>query len=69
MPKEEDLVFDRERLLAVIDEQLEQVDLPKILEKGHLLKQKSIVDLQALVQEGQLTYEELVAYYLYRIRN
>ncbi|MEW4354419.1 amidase family protein [Streptococcus pneumoniae] len=68
LPTEEKIAFGKEELIAAIDAQLASVELDKVLSKTPLMAQKSMAELQAGIERGDFTYEELTAYYLFRIR-
>lgn len=56
-------------VLKIIDSQLETVDLNFIEKKKNLIFEKSLEEIQASVKSGDLTYEEITAFYLYRIKH
>ena len=60
--------FHSEELIATIDKQLIDLDETTLLEKESLILEKSIPELQGLVKDKKLTYEELTAIYLLRIK-
>ncbi len=66
--KEERIAFGNEEIIAVIDKQLEDVDLETVRAKSDLMMNKSIADIQAAIKRGDYTYEELTAYYLLNIK-
>lgn len=67
--KEERFAFGNERIIRTIDRQLEGIDRAHILSLTPLLYQKTVHELRALLDSGQIAYVDLVAYYLLRIRD
>lgn len=69
-PGEEWISHQNEEIITRIDLQLEGIDIERIvLEKENLVIEKSITEIQQEIGQGELTYEELTAICLYRIRN
>lgn len=69
MPKgEERISYNKEQQTAQIDKQLAGLDLDKIRAKENLIMEKSIEEIQSAIIQGKLSYEELTAFYLDRIR-
>ena len=66
--QEERIAYDKDKQVALIDSQLAGMDLEKIRAKKDLIMEKSIEDLHAAISKGELTYEELTAFYLDRIK-
>lgn len=67
--KEERLAFGNDEVIRMIDFQLKGVDRQSVLEKTPLLYQKTVGELRELLSNREITHEELVAYYLLRIRD
>lgn len=59
----------RDHLIHTIDRQLEDVDLRRVCARAPKLAQAGLEHILNLVNQGQVTSEDLVAYYLLRIRN
>lgn len=66
--QEEYISYDKDRQIKLIDEQLKGLDIEKIRAKAHLIMEKSIAEIKASIAEGKLSYEELTAFYLDRIK-
>lgn len=66
--KEERIAYDKEKRIQQIDKQLLGIDLTSLRAKSALIMEKSIDDLQMAIRTGKLSYEELTAFYLDRIR-
>ena len=66
--QEERISYDQDQQVALIDSQLAGIDLEKVRAKKDLIMEKSIEDLHAAISRGDLTYEELTAFYLNRIK-
>lgn len=66
--QEERISYDKDQQVALIDSQLAGIDLEKVRVKKDLIMEKSIEDLHAAISRGDLTYEELTAFYLDRIK-
>lgn len=68
-PGEEWLAYNSGKITADIDRQLEDLDIDTLIsEKESLVLEKNIDELQQAVGQGKLTYEELAAICLYRIK-
>lgn len=68
-PGEEWISYGNEEIIASIDRQLEGMDIERLVaEKEGYVLEKSIADIQQSVAQGVLTYEELTAVCLYRIK-
>ena len=68
-PGEEWISWDNEDLLTSIDRQLEGMDMERLeAEKEQYVLEKSLDELQQSVMDSELTYEELTALCLYRIK-
>lgn len=68
-PWEEWIAYGNDAIIEAIDRQLDGLDMEKLIsEKEGLVLEKNIRQLQASVRSGELTYEELTAIYLYRIK-
>lgn len=68
-PGEEWISYRREEVIAGIDKQLLGIDMEKMIrEKEAYVVEKSIEELQQEVRQGLLTYEEITAVCLYRIK-
>jgi len=59
---------NNEEVIAIIDKQLDGINIENILKKKHLILEKNVEELQNSIKSGELTYEELTAFYLYRIK-
>lgn len=66
--KQESIQYNQEKVVKMIDSQLKGIDIEKIRVKAKLIEEKSVRNLQELVNKGDLTYEELTAYYLDKIK-
>ena len=66
--QEERISYDKDQQVALIDSQLAGIDLEKVRAKKDLIMEKPIEDLHAAISKGDLTYEELTAFYLDRIK-
>ena len=66
--QEERISYDKDQQVALIDSQLAGIDLEKVRAKKDLIMEKSIEDLHAAISRDDLTYEELTAFYLDRIK-
>ena len=68
--QEERISYDKDQTgrLRSFDSQLAGIDLEKVRAKKDLIMEKSIEDLHAAISRGDLTYEELTAFYLNRIK-
>lgn len=66
--KEERIAYDKEKRIQQIDKQLLGIDLESVRAKSAFIMEKSIDDLQIAIRTGKLSYEELTAFYLDRIR-
>ncbi|MCB6287523.1 hypothetical protein LI154_18445 [[Clostridium] scindens] len=68
-PGEEWLAYHNEELISNIDSQLSGLDIESIVQKKEkLVIEKEIADIQNAIKNGSLTYEELTAICLYRIK-
>lgn len=69
-PAEEWIAYHNEELITLIDYQLANVDINQILaDKENAVVEKSIEELQQAVARGELTYEEITAICLSRIKS
>lgn len=60
--------YDKETQISAIDAQLKGLDMEKIRDKKDLIMEKSIDEIQGSIAKGDLTYVELTAFYLDRIK-
>ena len=68
-PGEEWISYRNDEVTASIDRQLEGLDMDEIISgKESLVLEKDVKSLQQTVASGELTYEELTAICLYRIK-
>lgn len=68
-PGEEWISYGNEEIIASIDRQTEGLDMKRLMEeKEPFVVEQSIEELQNHVSRGELTYEELTAVCLYRIK-
>ena len=68
-PGEEWISYDNEEVIRSIDRQLAGLDIGKIVEeKEGYIVEKGVKEIQKAVDEGLLTYEEITAVCLYRIK-
>lgn len=68
-PGEEWIAYDNETVILSIDRQLAGLDIGKIVEeKEGYIVEKGVKEIQKAVEEGLLTYEEITAVCLYRIK-
>ncbi|MGG8343243.1 amidase family protein [Streptococcus uberis] len=69
MPENEERIFyGRKERLQQINNQLVGIDLKKVRAKKNLIMENSIQEIQVSISKGRLTYEELIAFYLDRIK-
>lgn len=66
---EERLSYGNAELIRLIDEQLQGIDRRHIWSLTPLLYQRAAHEIRELLERGEVTHEELVAYYLLRIRD
>lgn len=62
------LQFKQDKIIQTIDSMLEGLDLEAIRAKRDLILDKSLEELQVAIASGQLSYHDLTAFYLDRIR-
>lgn len=68
-PKEpERIVYDEERVLKSIHNQLQGVDIDNVKIKAKEVVNATVDELQKMVEDGKLSYEELTSIYLFRIQ-
>lgn len=67
-PEAEEVIVYENKVVETIDPQLKDLSLDKIREKGSLIMEKSIEEIQSSISKGDLTYTELTAFYLDRIK-
>lgn len=68
-PAEEWISYENEEVIKIIDEQLQGIDMERLVkEKETYITEKSISEIQQQVRDGAITYEEITAIYLYRIK-
>lgn len=68
-PGEEWIAYRNEELIAAIDRQLSDVEIDRLLaQKENAVVEKSVEELQRAVGRGELTYEEITAVFLSRIK-
>lgn len=68
-PGEEWIAYNNDKVIEAIDRQLQAIDTDSLIrEKEQYVVGKSIEEIQKAVKEGQITYEELTAVCLYRIK-
>lgn len=68
-PVEEWISYENDKVIVSIDSQLDKIDIEKLVtDKEHFILNKNVEQLQQAVLSGKLTYEELTAIYLYRIK-
>ena len=68
-PAKEELTLYENKVIETIDAQLKGLPIEKIREKSALIMEKSIEEIQASITKGELSYTELTAFYLDRIKN
>lgn len=69
MPKQEEYIsYDKNKQISMIDKQLQGINLEKIRKKESLILEKSIDEIQNSIAKKDLTYTELTAFYLDRIK-
>ncbi|HDZ8782789.1 TPA: hypothetical protein RUV42_002702, partial [Staphylococcus aureus] len=56
--------YNTEKINNDVNKQLKGIDLKSVRSKKHLIFEKSIQELQKAVEQGQLTYTEITAFYL-----
>ncbi|TKI35482.1 amidase [Bacillus cereus] len=64
----ERIVYDKERVLSPINNQLKGINIENIKKKEKDIINATIDEIQKKVDENQLSYEELVSVYLLRIK-
>lgn len=68
-PKEpERIVYDKDRVLKPIHNQLKGIDIDNIKIKEKEVVNATVDELQKMVDDGKLSYEELTSIYLFRIQ-
>lgn len=68
-PGEDWIAYNNDKVIEAIDRQLQAIDTDSLIrEKEQYVVGKSIEEIQKAVKEGQITYEELTAVCLYRIK-
>lgn len=68
-PGEEWIAYQNEKLIASIDRQLSGVNIDVLsADKENDVVEKSVEELQQAVSRGELTYAEITAVFLYRIK-
>ncbi|KFN04398.1 amidase [Bacillus clarus] len=68
-PKEpERIVYDKERVLAPIHNQLKGIDIDYVKKKEKEVVNATVDEIQNMVDEHKLSYEELTSVYLLRIK-
>ncbi|KAB2440286.1 amidase family protein [Bacillus luti] len=68
-PKEpERIVYDKERVLKPIRNQLKEIDIENIKIKEKEVVNATVDELQKMIDDGKLSYEELTGIYLFRIQ-
>ena len=65
---EERIANNKARLTKEVDRQLKGIDTEKVKAKKDLIEQKSLADIKKNIEARKLSHEELVAYYLLRIK-
>lgn len=60
--------YNTEKINNDVNKQLKGIDLKSVRSKKNLIFEKSIQELQKAVEQGQLTYTEITAFYLDRIQ-
>lgn len=60
--------YSNDSIINTIDSQLKGLNIDEILSKEKLILEKNIEELQEMVKNGDLTYEEITALYLIRIK-
>lgn len=69
-PAEEWIAYQNEDVISSIDHQLSDIDIDRILaEKEDAVVEKTVEELQQAVARGELTYEEITAVFLSRIKS
>lgn len=66
--KEEVIMYDND-VVKTIDSQLENLPIEEIRKKDKLIMEKSIDEIQESIKKGELTYTELTAFYMDRIKS
>lgn len=68
-PKEpERIVYDKERVLQPIHNQLKGVNIENVKIKEKEVVNATVDELQKMIDDGKLSYEELTIIYLFRIQ-
>lgn len=65
---EEVIMYDND-VIKTIDAQLQNLPIEEIRKKEKLIMEKSIEEIQESIKKGELTYTELTAFYMDRIRS
>ncbi|NLD20476.1 MAG: amidase [Clostridiales bacterium] len=69
VPKQEEYIaYEKEKQITQVDAQLKGIDAEKVRAKKDIIMEKSIEEIQGSIAKGELTYEELTAFYLDRIK-
>ena len=68
-PKEpERIVYDKERVLQPIHNQLKGINIENVKMKEKEVVNATVDELQKMIDDGKLSYEELTSIYLFRIQ-
>ena len=68
-PKEpERIVYDKERVLQPIHNQLKGINIENVKIKEREVVNATVDELQKMIDDGKLSYEELTSIYLFRIQ-
>ena len=68
-PGEEWISYQNDEVIQIIDAQLQGIDMESVVkEKSGYIVEKSIHEIQQEVEKGNLSYEEITAVCLYRIK-
>lgn len=68
-PKEpERIVYDKERVLQPIHNQLKGINIENVKIKEKEVVNATVDELQKMIDDGKLSYEELTSIYLFRIQ-
>ncbi|NLY09036.1 MAG: amidase [Tissierellia bacterium] len=65
----EEVIVYENKVVETIDAQLKDLPMDSIRAKHALIMEKSIDDIQSSIKKGELTYTELTAFYLDRIKS
>lgn len=66
--KEEKISYRNDKIIDAIDKQLVGIDIELVKSKASFIEQKSIEEIKDNLSSGNISYQELMAYYLINIK-